>query len=156
MAGEKFDGRRELMHRSAMLDAHGANDRLCLARSILDDKFDKPRRARGMGGVQSGLASCTKRAETPDNKVTETNAAQDEDTGRTGAAEPGRKKSTVERKALRQYTDKRTASMVAEAQNSAPAKQNCFTKCCESKKAEVVAQPHRRSIHGRAVTVYHD
>ena len=113
--------------------------------------------ARGMGGVQSGLASCTKRAETPDNKVTETNAAQDEDTGRTGAAEPGRKKSTVERKALRQYTDKRTASMAAEAQNSAPAKQNCFTKCCESKKAEVVvAQPHRRSIHGRAVTVYRD
>ena len=108
-----------------------------------------------MGGVQSGLASCTKRAETPD-KVTETNADQDEDTGRTGAAEPGRKKSTVERKALRQYTDKRTASMVAEAQNSAPAKQNCFTKCCESKKAEVVAQPHRRSIHGRAVTVYRD
>ena len=75
-----------------------------------------------MGAVYSIPApSCTKRESSDklgDNLLSEGGSqTADEDTGRTGS---GRKQSTVERKELRAYTDERTASMAAQAQNSPP------------------------------------
>ena len=111
--------------------------------------------------------SCTKRESSDklgDNLLSEGGSqTADEDTGRTGS---GRKQSTVERKELRAYTDERTASMAAQKPKksamlerastfmnvfgrgaddpepepepeSEPVKQNCFARCCESKKAHV-------------------
>ena len=87
----------------------------------------------------------------------------EEDTGPTGS---GRKQSTVERKALREFTDQRIAAMEAQKPKKSvvlerastfmsvfgrgaddpepepepepePIKRHCFARCCESKKAHV-------------------